>query len=299
MERILVQNAVKKFGNQKVLNNFSFELKSGEILAFLGANGAGKTTTIRCLLGIYSANNGTFLVDGAPYTSNRNHLIGYLPEERGIYTKARVDEVLLYFAALRGVSKTDAKLFLDEYLELTDLKDHVKKNVSELSSGMQQKIQIATAVIHKPPILILDEPYKGLDAVNRQLFGDYFKKMNKEYGTAILYSTHVVDEAQKTADRVVMIKNGMRAAYGSINEVRTQFGTNNIHLQFNGDFKMNEKFEKLFSARIEHKVAELTPLKGIDPQVILKTLLENHIQITEFKIDRPSLQDIFIKIQNT
>lgn len=299
MNPISVQHFTKRFGNKTVVDDLSFELHKGEILAFLGANGAGKTTTMRSILGIYKANAGTLFIDAEPYSSKRAGLVGYLPEERGIYTKARVQDVLLYFARLRGVSKADAKKFLDEYLELTELTEHIDKRVSELSSGMQQKIQIATAIIHKPQILILDEPYKGLDAVNRQLFGDYFKKLNKENGTSILYSTHVVDEAQKTADRVLMIKDGSRIAYGNIDEVRASFGTNNIHLQFSGNFDMNDAFTKLFTARIEHKTAELTPLKNVNPQDILQTLLKENIIVTEFKIDRPSLQDIFIKLEQS
>lgn len=295
---ITVENLSKRFGKQQAVDSFSFELKPHEVVAFLGANGSGKTTTLRCLLGIYFADSGEALIKGKKYDSSMNQIIGYLPEERGIYTKAKVRDLFEYFASLRHLHKTVAKKIIDDYLEKVSLAEHQNKQISQLSSGMQQKVQIGITIMHRPEILILDEPFRGLDPVNRQLFLDIFADLNKQHGTSILYSTHVVDEAQKIADRVVMIRTGRRIAYGTVDEVRSAHGSNNIVVEFNGKFNLNSK---LFSATVEGKTAELTPAKDINGKTvaaeeIIKELINKGVALKEFKIDRPTLNQVFIQL---
>jgi len=289
---IIIENFSKSFGTQKAVDNLSLEVKEGEVMAFLGSNGSGKTTTIRCLLNIYSADEGKLLLDGMIYTSRLNHLLGYLPEERGIYTKARVLDLFVYFANLRGIKTQEAKRLALEYFQRVDLLPHQNKKISQLSSGMQQKVQIGVTIIHKPKILILDEPFKGLDPLNRQLFIDLFGELNKNSGTTILYSTHVVDEAQRIADSVIIINNGKRVVYGNIDEVRNSFGSNHIQLEFKGDLPENTS---LYSAVITHNTAELSPKPGVSSTEIINFLVKNNLEIIEFKIDRPSLNSIFLQ----
>jgi ABC-2 type transport system ATP-binding protein len=289
---ISIRHLSKSFGSQSVLSDFSIDVYPGDVFAFLGSNGSGKTTTFRCLLGIFLPNDGDALIFGRRYSSAMRNDVGYLPEERGIYTKSSVKDVLHYFATLHGVPSGERERAIDEYLERVELADHSEKKVGQLSSGMQQKVQIGTAVIHRPEVLILDEPFKGLDPLNRQLFLDMFEDLRKG-GTTILYSTHVVDEVQRLANRLVMIKAGKRVLYGTVDEVRNTYGTNTITVSFSGDFPENPK---LYRARREHNFAEVTPQKGVEPEEILKFLVTAPgLSVREFDINRPTLNSIFIQ----
>ncbi|MGM0482858.1 MAG: ABC transporter ATP-binding protein [Patescibacteria group bacterium] len=281
----------KRFGNIVAVNDLSMDVDQGDVFAFLGSNGSGKTTTFRCLLDIYKPDFGSALIKGKRYTSKMSAEVGYLPEERGIYTKSSVRDVLYYFAALHGIKDTEAKKKVDIYLERVGLEENVDQKINQLSSGMQQKVQIGVAIIHEPAILILDEPFKGLDPLNRQLFLDIFEEQRQK-GATILYSTHVVDEVQKIASRLIMIKNGKRVLYGSIDDIRNSFGTNTVSLSFSGDLPDRPE---LYKTRKEHNYAELTPAQGVKPKEILNFLVnETNLMIREFKIDRPSLNTIFI-----
>lgn len=292
---IHIEKLNKSFGAEKAVSDFSIDIGEGEIFAFLGSNGSGKTTTIRCLLNIYQPDSGIALIDGKEYSSDMNHVVGYLPEERGLYTKVKIVDIFRYFGELRGLSRSDTDMRMNEYLERVGLSEHKDKKVSQLSSGMQQKVQIGVTVLHRPRVLILDEPFKGLDPLNRQLFIDLFREL-KLAGTTIMYSTHVVDEAQRMADRVVMIKKGVRVLYGTVDEVRSSVGGNNLHIEFSGKLPENPK---LFTARAEERTAELTPTKGTRPQEVLSYLVKSGLDLSEFKIDRPSLQEIFIQKAKT
>lgn len=288
---ISIQNISKRFGNQTAVDNFSIDVFERDVFAFLGSNGSGKTTTFRCLLNIYKPDLGQINILGQNnYSTNLAHQVGYLPEERGIYTRSKVNEIFEYFADLRGIEKIKQSTLIDEYLKRTGLFEHKNKKVSQLSSGMQQKVQIGITILHKPKILILDEPFKGLDPLNRQLFLNIFQELREE-GSTILYSTHAVDEVQRMANRLAMIKNGKRILYGTIDDIRNQFGTNNLQVNFHGQLPLNET---LYAARIEHNYAEISPKQDVEPNQILKYLFDQGLQITEFKIDRPSLNDIFI-----
>ncbi|MEI7578821.1 MAG: ATP-binding cassette domain-containing protein [bacterium] len=289
---ISIKNFSKTFGSEKAVSDLSFEVNQGDIFAFLGSNGSGKTTTIRCLLDIYQADQGELLVYDKPYSNALASEIGYLPEERGLYTKAKVDNVLNYFAALRGLSSNDSKILVSEYLEKVGLKEHQQKNISQLSSGMQQKVQLGTALIHKPKLLILDEPFKGLDPLNRALFQEMFQELQKQ-GTTILYSTHVLDEAQRLANRLVITNRGERKAYGEINEVRRAFGNKIIHLEFNGKLPKNDA---LYSSKVINQIAEITPGENIHYQEVLKFLISKDLDIINYRLDYPSLSEIFVKI---
>lgn len=289
---ISIQNFSKSFGRRKVVNDLSFDVNEGEIFAFLGTNGAGKTTTIRCLLDIYQADAGSLLINGMPYRHDVSSTIGYLPEERGIYTRAKVKELFVYFAQLRGISAEKATRLTQRYLERVGLAEHQDKKISQLSSGMQQKVQLGLAFLHEPQILILDEPFKGLDPLNRQLFIDILKE-KRDQGTTILYSTHIIDDAQKLTDRLTIIQNGHRKVYGTVAEVRSAFGSNNIQIEFSGELPQNKK---LYNALVTNKSAELKPVSGVSPDDILKFLVQNDIKLISYDLDYPSLNQVFLEV---
>jgi ABC-2 type transport system ATP-binding protein len=288
-----IKDFSKSFGTNKAVNNLSFDVNEGEIFAFLGSNGSGKTTTIRCLLKIYQADTGTLLINEKEYSEEFNNLIGYLPEERGLYTSSKVIDLLTYTATLRGVSQADARKKSLEYLEKVGLLANAEQKIAQLSSGMQQKVQLGVTLIHNPEILILDEPFKGLDPLNRQLFVDIFLEKAKQ-GTTILYSTHVIDEAQKMADRLLIIDKGRKIEYGSIGEVRKRYGKDTIHLEFSGKKPKTET--DIYTGTITNKTMEITPKKDIPTNEIIDTLIKNKTEIITLKKDYPSLNEIFIKI---
>lgn len=290
---IHVKNFSKSFGDLKAVDNLSFDVNEGEIFAFLGANGSGKTTTIRCLLKIYEPDEGELLINDSEYNEDFNSLIGYLPEERGLYKDVSILDILVYTAVLRNVKKEEALSRSIKYLKKVDLYDYRDKEIAKLSSGMQQKVQLGTALIHEPEILVLDEPFKGLDPVNRQFFVDILVDRAKN-GTTILYSTHVIDEAQKMADALLIIKDGKSLEYGNVEKVREKYGSRNIMVDFVD--KAPEKDNRLYSAIITNKRAEISPKSDVDSNEIIKNLLSQGVKIVDMTLDYPSLNQIFIKL---
>jgi ABC-2 type transport system ATP-binding protein len=265
----------------------------GELFAFLGANGSGKTTTIRCLLDIYQPDSGELLINGQKYSTDMASILGYLPEERGLYNNSAVLETMEYFGMIKGMTQKDAQTAAMDYLEKVGLADKAFNKIKTLSSGQQQKIQLGITIINRPKLLILDEPTKGLDPVNRELLLDILKEMNKDDETTIFFSTHQMDEVEKIADRLLMLKDGRSVLYGAVNKVRKDFGENIIHLEFTGKFKPNPK---LFTARTETNYAELTPLPKVESDKILDYLVSSGLNIRKFEVAAPSLNEIFIKV---
>jgi ABC-2 type transport system ATP-binding protein len=292
---ITIKNFKKSFGTQTVIEDLSFEVKTGEIFAFLGANGSGKTTTIRSLLNIYKADQGELLVFGKEYRPEDGALLGYLPEERGLYLNGKVLETMTYMGQLKGISKELAEQNSLDYLKRVELTDKINTQIKKLSSGQQQKIQLGITVINKPKLLILDEPTKGLDPVNRSLMLEILFELNREQKTTILFSTHQMDEAESIANRLLMIKNGNKVLYGHIDEVKNSFGKNIVHVRFTGNFP---EAPKLYKAKIETNIAELTPEKGVTSDEIMSHLIKSDLIIHEFQIGTPSLNEIFIKVSN-
>lgn len=290
---ISVQNFSKSFGRNKVIDDLSFEVSKGEIFAFLGANGSGKTTTLRALLGIYSADKGELLINGVKYAPIHSSMLGYLPEERGLYTTSKVLETMVYFGQLKGMTREQSTKKAIQYLKRVGLEDKTQETIKKLSSGQQQKIQLGITVINSPKLLILDEPTKGLDPVNRDLLIELLLELNKQ-GATIIFSTHQMEEAEKIADRILMIKEGKKALYGELEEVKQGFGSNIIHLDYKGEFPDNPK---LYTAHVEHRKAEVVPLEGVTHKEILSFLL-GKIEISNFQISTPSLHEIFVRVTN-
>lgn len=290
---IEVKNFSKQFdADTYAVSDLSFSVASGEIFAFLGANGSGKTTTIRTLLGIYEPDDGALLIQGRPYDTDQAVLTGYLPEERGLYKQSRAQETLEYFARLKGVSKNEATKRARDYLERVGLMDKAYTEIKHLSSGQQQKIQLGTAVINNPELLILDEPTKGLDPVNRQLLMDLLLERNN-HGATVVFITHQLEEVERIADKVMIIKDGKRQVYGAVNQVKQSYGDHTVHIRYSGNIPAETE---LFSATIKRRQAELTPKDGVNSEDILRWLLDQDITVTDFRMGAPSLEEIFIRV---
>lgn len=289
---ITVQNFSKSFGDNEVVSDLSFEVQKGEVFAFLGANGSGKTTTIRCLLDILKPDQGSLLINGQKYDPEIAQILGYLPEERGLHGSEKVLEIMTYFGELKGLSHSKAKEWSQEYLEKVDLGDKAKMKIKKLSSGQQQKIQLGITIINNPKLLVLDEPTQGLDPVNRTLLIDMLMEM-KNTGSTIIFITHQMEEVEKIADRLLMIKDGKKILYGEVNEVKEQFGENRVHIAFRGKLPRNDQ---LYTAKVENNVAELIPNENVKPKQILQYLLNQDIKLTKFEVALPSLNEIFVRV---
>jgi ABC-2 type transport system ATP-binding protein len=219
---VIVKDFSLRLGGKQIVSNLSFDVQPGEVFALLGANGSGKTSTIRSLLNIYQPTSGQLLIDGKTYSPERAHLIGYLPEERGLYVRSTVIDVMTYFGELKGMKRADARDFSLQYLKQVGLADKAKLTVKKLSGGQQQKVQLGVAIINNPRLLILDEPTKGLDPVNRKLLLDVVESYRQQ-GTAVIYITHLMEEVERLADRILIIKDGVRIAYGTKDELKKTY----------------------------------------------------------------------------
>ena len=211
-----------KFGDKTVVDNLSFDVKKGETFGFLGSNGSGKTTTIRALLGIYKPTKGNLLINGKKFQPEDGDNLGYLPEERGLYKKESVIDVMTYFGQLKGLTRQHAREWSLEYLNLVDLADKAKSYVDKLSGGQQQKVQLGVTIMNNPDVLILDEPTKGFDPVNRRLLMNIVDEQ-KQKGSTIIYITHDMSEVERLCDRLILLKDGKKAAYGSVQDVLDKF----------------------------------------------------------------------------
>lgn len=218
-----IKNFQMKFGKTTVIEDLSFEVKRGEVFGFLGSNGSGKTTTIRSLLGIYPQTSGTLHINGQPFSVDSNIKLGYLPEERGLYKKETVIDTMVYFGRLKGLSKAEATERSKKYLKRVDLFDKTATRLDKLSGGQQQKIQLGITILNNPELLILDEPTKGFDPVNRRLLMDIIEE-HQDAGATVIFVTHQMEEVERLCDRIILLKDGKAKVYGSVQAVKKKFG---------------------------------------------------------------------------
>jgi ABC-2 type transport system ATP-binding protein len=280
------------FDGHTVIRDLSFDVRAGETFGFLGANGSGKTTTIRALLGIYRPTAGVLHVDGREFEPERGGSLGYLPEERGLYKKESVINVMTYFGRLKGLDKHAAKSWSMHYLERMDLADKAKLRVDKLSAGQQQKVQLGVTIMGEPQLLVLDEPTKGFDPVNRRLLLDIIEE-RKKAGATVLMVTHQMDEVEHLCDRVLLLKNGVAEAYGTISEVQAQYGGTTARVTFTGDIPDSARYRVM---RCETNYAELDLDEGVDEADVLRDLVEAGVSVRSFVTGRPSMDEIFVRV---
>ncbi len=280
------------FGKKNVIRDLSFEIRAGETFGLLGSNGSGKTTTIRALLGIYLPTRGTLKINGRAFQPENGIRLGYLPEERGLYKKESVIDVMVYFGKLKGLSRDAAYKWSVNYLEQVDLSDKEKISVDKLSSGEQQKIQLGVTIMNNPDLLILDEPTKGFDPVNRRLLMNLVDAQ-KKLGSTVLMVTHQMEEVERLCDRIILLRDGVSRAYGTVEEVQDEFGSVLIHLEHQGRIPHSDKYMIIEDGESDSK---LEVVGGANSADILRDLIESGMSISKFTPMRKSLDDIFVEI---
>ncbi|WP_183511815.1 ABC transporter ATP-binding protein [Paeniglutamicibacter cryotolerans] len=280
------------FGKTTVIRDLSFQIRRGETFGFLGSNGSGKTTTIRALLGIYQPTSGTLLINGRPFSPENGERLGYLPEERGLYKKEPVIDIMVYFGRLKGLGRQAARKWSLDYLGRVGLADKEKTRLDKLSGGQQQKIQLGVTIMNDPELLILDEPTKGFDPINRRLVMDVIDQ-SKAAGATVLMVTHQMEEVERLCDRVILLKDGTARAYGTVEEVQDQFGGATIRVEHTGAIPPSPLYQVSRGGMGE---AKLAVANGTDSAAILRELIEAGVEVRGFTPSRRSLDDIFIEI---
>lgn len=292
-----VESFGMNFGNKEVIKDLSFTVRKGEVFGFLGANGAGKTTTIRTLLGLYEPTCGTLFINGSRYSPGMSNVVGYLPEERGLYRNEPVLSTMVYFATLHGLSKNEATDRAKAYLKQVGLADKANERLVRLSGGQQQKIQLGVTILHNPSLMILDEPTEALDPVNRSLLMDIINERRSK-GATVMLVTHRMEEVEQLCDRILLLKDGKSALYGTVDEVRDSFGSRVIALNFNGKLPANHELYDI-TKHLPH-YAELRWHDDVSTDNILHFLAnQKDLHITTFEVRRPTLNDIFLELHKT
>lgn len=287
-----IQDFRMEFGDTTVIRDLSFDVRAGETFGFLGSNGSGKTTTLRALLGIYQPTAGTLHIGGRVFAPQNGIRLGYLPEERGLYKKESVLDVMVYFGRLKGLAKARAKAWSLDYLERVDLAGRAGVRLDKLSSGQQQKVQLGVTIMNEPELLILDEPTKGFDPVNRRLLMDIIEE-HKRSGATVVMVTHQMEEAERLCDRVVLLKDGTARAYGTVHEVQEQFGGTVYRVSYEGELPPSALYEVVTATG---SYAELSPRSGGDEAMVLRELVKAGVGVRSFTAARTSLDEIFIRI---
>jgi ABC-2 type transport system ATP-binding protein len=292
-----INQVTKTYGTFTAVNNVSFSVSPGRIFGFLGTNGAGKTTTMRMILDIIRPNSGTITWNGTPNTAIPRNDFGYLPEERGLYPKMEVEEQLLFLAQLYGAKKETAQAALDEWLERLDIVENRRKRVEQLSKGNQQKIQFLAAILHDPDILIMDEPFSGLDPVNADQMKQAFVEMQRR-GKTIIFSTHQLDDAQELCQEVVIIHKGEVMTSGTVDEVRQSTGRQVVRFDTLEDAPLDwaGDLPGVSVARNRADHLELTVPDATAAQQVLREAIGRNLTVSQFDISYPSLNDVFLHL---
>jgi len=293
---LYLKNIQKSYGDKIAVHDLSLKVPSGVIYGIIGPNGAGKTTTIRMIMDITKPDSGEILVGGTPATKGFKNIVGYLPEERGLYKKMTLHEVILFMGELKGKSAAEIESRMDGWLERMQLAEYKLKKVEELSKGMQQKLQFITTIIHDPEIVILDEIFSGLDPLNIELIKGILLDLKRQ-GKTILFSTHVMEQAEKLCDYVCMISKGEKVIDGSMSEVKSKFGSNSLQIDIEGDGNFMASLPGVQAMTEFNNYIELRIDEGLDTNQLLKTIIER-VTVRGFSVVEPSLYDIFIELAN-
>jgi len=287
-----VQGVRKKFGNVTAVNDVTFNVVNGEIFGLLGPNGAGKTTILRLVLDIFKPDRGEITVLGGAMNEAKLAKIGYMPEERGLYQDVHLEKCLVYLAVLKGLPKKEARSRISEYLERFDLSAYRRKPIKELSKGMQQKAQIIATLVHEPQLIVVDEPFSGLDPVNTKMVKDILGDL-RDKGTAIIMSTHQMHQVEELCDRILLIDHGRTLLHGEINSVRTQYAGNSVFVRTS---EALPTLEGVVQVEAHKNAQKLTLSANTEPKTILNQLIAAEIQVEWFEIAIPTLDEIFIQV---
>lgn len=298
--RLEIKNLRKSFGEKEVLHGISFSVESGKALGLLGRNGAGKTTTIRILMNVFKANSGNVTVDGKPFIP-KEHQIGYLPEERGLYPKKKVGEQIVYLAGLRGLDKRQARESMKKWLKRLEVEEYENKKLETLSKGNQQKVQLAQTLVCNPEIVILDEPFSGLDPVNSQILKDVIRDLIKE-GKLVIFSSHQMSYVEEFCEDIVIINHGEVVLEGNLRQIKRESGTNLLVLSSVShsprelrDILKEGFYDLLEIVTVDKDRVLLRTTETGTKDKILKRLLEYEVDIELFGMYEPSLTEIFVE----
>jgi ABC-2 type transport system ATP-binding protein len=293
MPTVELSHISKSFGALKAVDDVTFTVEKGEIFGLLGPNGAGKTTSIRILLDIFKPDSGSVSVLGGSMTETKKNRIGYMPEERGLYQDINLERCLVYLGTLKGLSPAEVNRRLGDYLERFDLAAYKRKKVKELSKGMQQKAQLITTLLHEPELLIVDEPFGGLDPINTQMVKDLLREQ-RERGVTILMSTHQMHQVEELCDRIVLIDHGRVMLLGFLDDIRRQFSGHAVIVRTHDDIPPSlpgvERIEK------HNASSRLILSPNSSAQEVLRTLVDQHVTIEQFELAMPTLDEIFIRV---
>ncbi len=288
-----IVDVVKTYDKHVAVNHVSFDVPEGFIFGMLGPNGAGKSSLIRMITAITRPDSGKIYFNGELLNSSHPEQIGYMPEERGLYKKMKVGDQLMYLAQLKGLSYNDARTQIKYWFERLDIIDWWGKKVEELSKGMQQKAQFISTVIHRPRMLILDEPFSGLDPVNANLLKDEIYELHKQ-GTSIIFSTHRMEQVEEICDKIVLINKGQNVLFGGVNEIKQSFKENLFRIDFEGDLPNGfENRASIVQQTPQYITAKLETTDNSND--LLRYLLDSGVRVTAFNEILPSLNEIFIK----
>jgi len=287
---IETRDLVKEFNGLRAVDSLSFTVERGEIFGLLGPNGAGKTTTIRMLLDIFKPDAGEIKVLGGTVDTHTKSRIGYLPEERGLYPRLRVVQCLTYLARLKGIGRREAKSRAEALLERVGLAEWRRKRVKELSKGMQQKVQFVATIVHDPDLLILDEPFQGLDPINVDLLKEMIRELHQT-GKTIIFSTHIMGQVEQMCDRILLINEGQAVLYGLLAEIKSRYAQHAVLLRSDDSLEGLEGVLRIEKQGTDHLVFLRA---DTSPQDILRQLVARKATITRFEVATPSLEEIFI-----
>jgi len=293
MATVAVSSVSKAFGRVKAVQDVSFEVFPGEIFGLLGPNGAGKTTTIRILLDIFQPDSGEIAVFGGRLDAAKRSRIGYMPEERGLYQDLKLEPTLIYLATLKGISEATARERLRPWLERFDLLGWRQQKIRNLSKGMQQKAQLIATLLHNPDLLIIDEPFSGLDPVNTRLVKDIIEELRTQ-GKTVIMSTHQMHQVEALCNRILLISEGRNVLYGDVAQIKRDFAGNAIEIEGQGDFA---HLRGVLESRRHNGTWNLTLAPGVDPQSVLREIMQHDdARLERFQLAEPSLEDIFVTV---
>lgn len=293
MNILSLENVRKTYDKHVAVDGVSFNMPKGCVFGMLGPNGAGKTSLIRIITTITRADSGVVLYNGEKLNETHPSKIGYMPEERGLYKKMKVGDHLIYLARLKGLSKTDATREIKSWFEKFEIEDWWEKKVEELSKGMQQKIQFISTVVHRPGLLILDEPFSGLDPINANLIKDEIDELHRN-GTSIIFSTHRMEQVEEVCEFMVLINQGNNVLEGSVKDVKNQYKENLFKIDFAGELPMEALTQTNIVAQKDQSIT-VQLKEGEDSNVLLRHLIQKDVHIHSFNEILPTLNEIFIR----